>query len=246
MQVSSHSSSFYPSRCTNYPPEAASLEPARLVWTACASSSSPNIILPRTIVAKIVDPVYINDEEARWYNPFAIRDIVVGQEVEAYHRLQDLQGMAVPRFYGHFITHLSTQSNRTVDIILMEYIPGADLQKLVPPEWASTVCRKHKDAVINASLHIYFNVLARGVKQNVMQPQNVILQPPQREAEQFCSTEGCPLRLEADCEDVRVTMVDFGLVDLLGSNLKDPVIQQRHIEEERPDFLGQWLEDLML
>ena len=65
-------------------------------------------------MAKIYDPVFFDDDETKWVDPFALRDLTISCEVEAYGRLGPLQGAQVPRFYGYFAADVPAQQGRTV------------------------------------------------------------------------------------------------------------------------------------
>jgi hypothetical protein len=65
------------------------------VWSARVQSGSPNAgtttgltTYPPLLIAKIFDPVFFDDDEAEWYDPFALRDLGVSYEVETYERPQ--------------------------------------------------------------------------------------------------------------------------------------------------------------
>ena len=97
------------------------------VWTALVQGGTSHAVTtttdatyPPQLVAKIFDPVFFDDEETRWTDPFAIRDHSIAAEVESYRRLASLQGTKVPRFYGFFAAVLPGQNSRTVYIILIE------------------------------------------------------------------------------------------------------------------------------
>lgn len=45
---------------------------------------------PPLLVAKIYDPVFFDDEDTEWDDPFVLRDLSVSCEVEAYRRLGPL------------------------------------------------------------------------------------------------------------------------------------------------------------
>jgi len=147
-------------------------------------------------------------DDAEWFDPFKIRNLLVSQEVESYRRFDRFQGTKVPRFYGHFITPLPSQQSRTVNIVLMEYIPAPDLLRLVPPDVAGTVCAMHKDAIVEAVLNLQFDMDTCGVVLMDLQSRNVILLPPKARRE-FCIAPGCPLRLEADCENLEIVIDRF-------------------------------------
>ena len=63
-------------------------------------------------MAKIYDPVFFDDDETSWVDPFALRDLTISCEVEAYRRLGPLQGTQVPRFYRYFAAAVPTQQGQ--------------------------------------------------------------------------------------------------------------------------------------
>ncbi|KAK0502154.1 hypothetical protein EDD18DRAFT_1426784 [Armillaria luteobubalina] len=199
------------------------------VWTGHVQNSSSNATCPSTLVAKIYDPVYFG--EADFFDPFVLVDSSVSLETQSYERLQSLYGTKVPRFYGHFVAPLPSQRNRTVNVVLMEYIHGRDIRDLATPEKAEALCSTHKDTLIDTAIRLYFDVYALGVEQKDMQPRNLILRPRRKDGP-FCSTKGCPLRYEADRKDMQMTMVDFEWVVFRDpdSQFSNPATQVTHVE----------------
>ena len=65
------------------------------------------------------------------------------------------QKIGLPKFYGHFITALPTQKNRTINAIILEYVEDTGLCLLVPHEEADAVYSLHKGAVIEAALLLF-------------------------------------------------------------------------------------------
>ncbi len=68
------------------------------VWTARVQGSSSHVgatatttTYPPQLVAKIYDPVFFDDEETQYDDPFVLRDFCVSCEVEAYRRIGPLQ-----------------------------------------------------------------------------------------------------------------------------------------------------------
>ena len=228
------------------------------VWTACVQGSSSHegattttrATYPPHLVAKIYDPVFFDDGETRYDDPFVVRDLTISCEAEAYRRLEPLQGTKVPRFYGSFVAALPAQHSRTVYILLLEEVPGRDLRVIVPPDDTENVCAKHKDAIIDASLRLFFDILACGVKQLDMYSRNVILRPQKRvslsvSGMRFCDTVGCMLALAVDCDDLHVVMADFEVVCFKepDSSFSKQAVQRTHIERAKPRYLARWLEN---
>ena len=227
------------------------------VWSARVQSGSPNAgtttgltMYPPLLIAKIFDPVFFDDNEAMWFDPFALRDRCLSYEVETYERLMSLQGTKVPRFYGHYVAPHASQDGRTVNVILLEHIEGTDLRTLVPDEVTEKLCLKHKDALIDAALRLFFDVLARGVTQIDMQPRNVILRPQQEQVpgKEYCTTSECPLYLKVACNGLDMAMVDFEQVEFKepDESLSEESTQRRHIEREKPTYLERWFENAMV
>ncbi|KIM51786.1 hypothetical protein SCLCIDRAFT_1224147, partial [Scleroderma citrinum Foug A] len=202
---------------------------------------------PPQLVAKIFDPVFFDSYDAEYTDPFILRDLSVSCEVEAYQRLECLQGKRVPRFYGHFVAPLPSQDGRTISVLL-EHIQGTDLRIIVPPNIAENVCHRHKDAIIDAALRVFFDILACGVNQTDMQPRNVISRPQQLvSGTQYCATLECPLRLEIDCNDLDMVMVDFEGVDFQepDTSFSEPSTQKVHVENVKSLYLEKWLENML-
>ena len=224
------------------------------VWSARVQGSSSHegamtttttrTTYPPLLVAKIFDPVFFDDDETQWDDPFVLHDLSVSCEVEAYRRLGSLQGTKVPRFYGYFAAALPAQHGRTVYIILLEKVPGRDLRAIVPPDVAENVCVKHKDAIIDAALRLFFDVFACGVDQHDMQPRNVILRPQKDvslsvSGTRFCETKECLLALEVDCDDLHMVMVDFEMVEFKEPNtsFSEKAVQGTQIEKGKSQYI---------
>jgi hypothetical protein len=214
------------------------------VWIANVQCCSESVSYPSKIVAKIYDPVYFDSEEAEYGNPFTLRDLSVANEVGAYQSLKPLYGSSVPRFYGHFITPLSKQKDRTVNVILLELIDGNSLSKIIPPNQTETLCIEHKSAVIESSLRLFLNVKAHGIRQNDMQPRNIILKPS-RKKRVFCGKDGCPLLSKADMHDLEVVMVDFENVEFKEPDGTlsdiDALLQSDHLRKSKDYYMKKWL-----
>ncbi len=203
---------------------------------------------------RIYDPVFFDDDETQWNDPFVVRDFSVSSaEVEAYRRLGPLQGTEV-QYRGSaviFAAAIPAQHGRTVYIILLEEVPaGRDLRVVVPPDVTENVCAKHKDAIIDATLHLHFDILACGVDQQDMQSRNVILRPQKHvslsvSGTRFCETKECLLALEVDCDDLHMAMVDFEMVEIQEPNTSfgEQAVQRTHIEKVKPMYLERWLEN---
>ena len=230
------------------------------VWTARVQGSSSQVgatttptTYPPSLVAKIYDPVFFDDGETEYDDPFYLRDLTLPCEVEAYRRLGPLQGTKVPRFYGYFAAAVPAQQGRTVYIILLEEVLGRDVRAIVPPDVTEKVCAKHKDAIVDAALSLFFDILACGVKQLDMYSRNVILRPQQHvslsvSGTQFCETNECLLVHEVDCDDLHMVMVDFEMLDLEEPNtsFSEQAVQRTHVEAAKSKYVERWLENGMV
>ncbi|KAK0437914.1 uncharacterized protein EV420DRAFT_154850 [Desarmillaria tabescens] len=206
------------------------------VWTVHVPAISEAIL-----AAKIFDPAYFSDEHSAYTDPFALLNISVSQEVEAYRRLQDTN---VPQFHGHFLMPIPSQGDRTVHVLLMEHIDGKDLRILAPVPKAKDVCAAHKLAIINMALNLNLDAFVRGVYPQDFQPRNVILRRP-RHCVEFCDKEDCPVRSEVDLDDVRGVLVDLekvGLGDPM-KKLRNLGYRTKVINKQRRRYLKRWLEN---
>lgn len=86
----------------------------------------------RTVVAKIYDPLYVDDEE-NCVNPFRSMDRCYTHEARAYellsfdHRFRG-DDLPVPRYYGSYSLDITEATGtRTVRLILLEHIGGMNM-----------------------------------------------------------------------------------------------------------------------
>ncbi|KAK0442528.1 uncharacterized protein EV420DRAFT_1077386 [Desarmillaria tabescens] len=216
------------------------------VWTATRGAEG------QTVIAKIFDPLYFIDPY-EGTDPFPFVDLSVSREVEAYRRLESLQGTKVPQFLGLFVSPSPSQGNRTVYVLLLEYVPGKDVRYLVPsptsdspPDSEDTVtklCPTHRSSIVNAAVTVFYDILMSGVKQRDMAPRNLIIRPPLRGGgNPFCDKEDCPVRFAVDPADVQSVMIDFE-----GSELWDPdhefydkPTREREMRALREEYLEDW------
>jgi hypothetical protein len=228
------------------------------VWSARVRGSSSHVgatttthtTYPPSLIAKIYDPVFFDDGETMWDDPFIVRDVALSCEVEAYQRLDPLHGTKVPRFYGYFAAAVPSQQGRTVYIILLERVPGRDLRTIVPPDGTENLCAKHRDAIVDAALCLFFDILACGVTQRDMYSRNIILRPQKRvslsvSGTQFCETKKCLLVHEVDCDDLHLVMVDFEVVDFKkpDTSFSEQAVQRTHVEAIKSKYVERWLEN---
>ncbi|KAJ7226662.1 hypothetical protein GGX14DRAFT_348117, partial [Mycena pura] len=132
------------------------------------------------VVARFYDPLYVHDDTQR-YDIFKHIDNAVANEMRAYGALADLQGILVPRFIGCFLTMVAAPQGlegvfpeRSVLVILLEFIPGDSLRHLNPTP-TRPVCDMHKAAILDAALLAAHLLVLRGVRHSDMAERNIIL-----------------------------------------------------------------------
>ncbi|KAJ8096658.1 hypothetical protein POJ06DRAFT_241310 [Lipomyces tetrasporus] len=94
------------------------------------------------VVAKFFDPLFVPvDELPDDDSPEELKQVVTNhysaQEAAAYSSLSSIQGSVVPIFYGEFACHFAdrpAESDRSVKVILIEYIDGWPLSWYSPGE----------------------------------------------------------------------------------------------------------------
>lgn len=69
------------------------------VWSRTATSAT----LGKPFVARLYDPLYYGDD---FTDRFSLRDQAVAVEHEVYTRLNDLQRVIIPHFYGVFVAEI--------------------------------------------------------------------------------------------------------------------------------------------
>ena len=216
------------------------------VWTAVEHKSSAASSPDATpIIAKIFDPVFFGTHREDDTNAFAVCDFSVSKEVESYDRLKPFQGTKIPRFYGHFIAPLPSQHNRTISIILLEYVEGRDLRRLVPEDVADKVCNVHKEAIVDAVINLHLDLLDYGgVFLTDLRPRNVLLKIPKvSTGHQYCIMPQCPLRLVADCNNLDMIMIDLENVRYFDRafHLDDPKVRAKVREGHKRSMMVDWL-----
>ncbi|KAJ7186552.1 hypothetical protein C8R46DRAFT_1341931 [Mycena filopes] len=153
------------------------------VWRATASGDSTQL------VARIYDPVYFNTSV---YDRFVLTERAVTSEKEAYRRLQRYQGSLVPTFRDVLVAEIPADPPRHIYVILLEYMPGIDLQARMRTVGATT-CSRHKAGIFNAVARASFPLYRAGVYLDDLMDRNVILREPQEPSqEDFCVAENCP------------------------------------------------------
>lgn len=125
------------------------------------------------VVAKLYDPMYIDDDQF-YINPFVAADKGYTYEAAAYTALADLQGSAIPRYYGSYSLGISsgqTRRARQVRLILMDFIPGQSMQRLDP----ENVPQEIRKSLMKS--HVEFDTLlySRDIVLTDLHPRNIIV-----------------------------------------------------------------------
>lgn len=185
------------------------------VWTASSSSTTSNG--SETVVAKFYDPLYFHDEYDS-VDPLRLVAWSVASEVKAYEMLQSLQGICIPRCLGLYATAITEQDGRTVYVLLLECVAGADLRYLCEDGHrdeivADFLCQRHREAIFATLVQLTMDFLNLGVLQDDLAPRNIIIRPLAHPGP-FCADERCPARFRIDVDDVRAVMVDFERVQI--------------------------------
>ncbi|KAJ7159940.1 hypothetical protein C8R43DRAFT_993937 [Mycena crocata] len=158
------------------------------VWRA----TTPAINKP--LVARLYDPLYYDHDEA---NIFKLCCRAVAIENSVYARLQTLQGCKIPNFHGVFVAEIPGASKpRQVYVVLLEWIPGTDIQKLMQGEAGTKTCIRHKAAIIDAAARIFHLLYAGfGVVLDDSADRNTLIQlQTTPSTDEFCQDKNCPLR----------------------------------------------------
>jgi hypothetical protein len=218
------------------------------VWKVSATPSAG------PLVARIYDALYYDDPEGLVV-PFFPIDRAVSVQTAAYHLLQPVQGDLVPRFKGLYLCPIPNQQ-RTVYVILLEYIDGEDLKSVR----RRGLCERHKDTITEMVVVIWARVRSLGVIHNDTKPRNFILRSvagesatsiehtnhPQHntgdEGGTHCSAPNCSLHSGADAQDLRIVMIDLEDAEIwTPMEPWDHDSRERELARNRPHMKG-WLD----
>lgn len=128
----------------------------------------------QNVVAKLYDPMYINDHDF-YINPFLVADKSYTYETAAYNALSDLQGSAIPRYYGSYSLDIVEESTkRSVRLILTELIPGLSLQET----GSYVLSQKARQHIMKSFVEFESSLYARDVVHENLHPSNIMLVNP--------------------------------------------------------------------
>src|SRR5271168_2955192 len=142
------------------------------------------------LLAKLYDPLYF-DHEQDDADPFLCVDRAYTHESAVYTKIADFQGSTIPKYYGSFslLLPVDHMHSREVRLILIEYVPGIDMQNLSPSNFTKSERQAIMKAIIDSETALY----NRDIVHRDIHPRNVlILSQPSDHAR-------------------KVVLVDFGL-----------------------------------
>lgn len=129
------------------------------------------------LLARLFDPVYFEDARGALC-PFFCSDHMYIYEVDAYRRLQDVQGTEIPKCYGSFSFSISASMpgdscvyEREVRMILLEVAEGQKMAEMDPSMFSSG----DRQAIISEIIDIESNIYARDVIMLDLSPENIII-----------------------------------------------------------------------
>ncbi|KAJ6483597.1 hypothetical protein C8R47DRAFT_1217676 [Mycena vitilis] len=169
------------------------------------------------MVARFYDALYANANTL---------DRSVAMETNTYEALRDLQGVVVPRFLGYFLTIVdgteTSEDKRSVQVVLLEYIPGRDLRFYSHSRSDEPACDKHKTAVLDDVLLINHLMFLLGIHHLDLSPRNIILKDRPISSTPLCEEISCLLRFKCPTESLIQTMQARGGKDYSKLTLQQP------------------------
>jgi serine/threonine protein kinase len=126
------------------------------------------------VAAKFYDPLYYEYDDGR-PDPFANSDAAFAHETMAYHHLQPVYGILVPRFLGPYSVNIpipgNIPSSRPVRCILYEYVPGTALHDTEIEDYSTS----QQQAIMSAILDAHSILWQMDVSHRDLHPRNVIV-----------------------------------------------------------------------
>ncbi|CAN6673332.1 hypothetical protein TRVA0_048S00694 [Trichomonascus vanleenenianus] len=146
-----------------------------------AQSELERVQKGQKLVAKVYDPLYIDDDGD--LDVYFIANEFYTREVRAYQELSELQGGSVPKFYGSFSLDVHIPESflmgidnrdlktRQVRLILTEYIPGSSMYRANPKNYS----QQARQQVIKSLIDFDSEAFQRNVILRDLWPRNVII-----------------------------------------------------------------------
>ncbi|KAK7062451.1 hypothetical protein R3P38DRAFT_2493431 [Favolaschia claudopus] len=161
------------------------------VWTAKSTSFGDNLL-----VVRLYDPLYYGNDYHT--NRFTERDELVAVEKEVYTRLEPLQGKIIPRSHGVFVAEIPAYAQyaaRYVYAVVLDWMPGVDVRRIMAKNMGRDTCIPHKAAIINSVAKYFWEIVGMGVYLDASCDRNTVMQLESGAATlSFCHSATCPLR----------------------------------------------------
>ena len=164
------------------------------------------------VVAKFYDPLYFDHEHG---DGDAFKSLGSGYsfEAEAYSMMSDLQGSAIPRYYGSYTTSFPVpvedgkeQQRRHVRLILIEFIQGISMQHVNPQDYTQQQRQGILGSIIDAETAVYAN----NIILLDLYPRNIIIKQDDNGSARVTQTTQSSSR----SQERQVVLLDFEIVHL--------------------------------
>lgn len=156
-----------------------------VVEVLAAEPPFDGLLQGQLVVAKLYDPMYIDDDDEFYVNPHLVADKDYIHETAAYMALPEFQGSVIPQYYGSYSLDIPlgpTEDKRSVRLILIELIPGFSIQKADPHQTSQKARRSIMKTLIEFDTLVYAkNILLRDVH-----PRNVMITNPDSQQTHIC------------------------------------------------------------
>ncbi|KAK2880684.1 hypothetical protein FQN49_000453 [Arthroderma sp. PD_2] len=126
-----------------------------------------------TILAKFYDPLYYNHVQDD-VDPFLGAEYNYSHETAAYAALSELQGHAIPKYYGSFALELPVNGYKTkrfVTLILLELVQGVPMREIDPAGLPRAQRQQIMKGIIDADTAVYTHRILHGD----VHPRNIII-----------------------------------------------------------------------
>lgn len=182
------------------------------------SSETPHLRSGDTVIAKIYDPLYYNDDDG-YLNSFHAVGQSYSHETHAYNVLSEFQGTRIPTYYGSYSLDLPAEgkATRIVRLILPEYINTKSMQQVSPKDYPQDIRQQMLKSIIDFDSLVY----ERDILLRDLCPRNVLI-------------------VEKDEFDPAKDLIFIAFEDtLFGRKRDDPIANELDM------FLGQYISPLL-
>lgn len=146
---------------------------------------SSGLSTDQDMIAKFYDPLYHDRDDG---NPFRAADYDYSHECASYKRLSELQGSAIPQFFGSYTFKTEIDGHpRQVRLILIERVNGLPMSRLEPKRFSTEERQDIMKQIVEAESALY----AKDVFHEDLCPRNILIE-------------------WSGLERVRVVIIDFG------------------------------------